>query len=188
MGEVRPTNSTAAGDAVERLLEVLARAAAIFGGVVLTAAMIATVISVIGRALVPVLGNVPGFGWMGPIPGDYEIVEIAAAIAVAAFLPICQLRGGHVLVDLFFARSSRRALAGFAAFGHLLFAAVGGVITWRLYLAMLSKFQYQESSMILQINLGWGYLALAVFFGLASICAAYLFVRLAGDMLRARQA
>jgi hypothetical protein len=53
---------------------------------------------------------------------------------------------------------------------------------------MLSKFQYQESSMILQINLGWGYLALAIFFGLASICAVYLFIRQTGDMLKSRQA
>lgn len=188
MSEGRPTNLDGAADPVGRMLEVLARASAVFGGVVLTAAMVATVISVIGRALVGVLGNVPGFGWMGPIPGDYEIVEIGAAVAVAAFLPICQLRGGHVIVDLFFAQSGRRALAGFAAFGNLLFAAVGGVIAWRLYLATLSKFQYQESSMILQINLGWGYLALTIFFGLASVCGAYLFIRQTGDMLKARRA
>jgi hypothetical protein len=125
MSEGRPTNPDGAADPIGRMLESLARASAVFGGLVLTAAMVATVVSVIGRALVGVLGNVPGFGWMGPIPGDYEIVEIGAAMAVAAFLPICQLRGGHVIVDLFFAKSGRRALAGFAAFGNLLFAAVG---------------------------------------------------------------
>lgn len=177
MREGLPRDAAVPRDAIGRVLEALARASAVFGGVVLTGAMIVTVISVIGRALVNVLGNVPGFGWMGPVPGDYEIVEMAAAIGVAAFLPICQMRAGHVLVDMFFARSGPRVLHGFSALGNFLFAAAGAVIVWRLYLGTISKFQYQESSMVLQIAVGWGYLGLTVFFALAVLCAIYLFVR-----------
>lgn len=177
MSEGRPVENTKPADAVGRVLETLARAAAVAGGLVLTAAMIVTVVSVIGRAFANVAIGIPGLGWVGPIPGDYEIVELAAAIGVGAFLPICQMRAGHVLVDLFFANSGRRALSAFSAIANLLFAVVGGVIVWRLWLGALSKFQYQESTMILQVNLGWGYLALAISFALASLCAAYLLVR-----------
>jgi TRAP-type C4-dicarboxylate transport system permease small subunit len=177
MSEGLPVRDEMPADAVGRVLEMLARASAIFGGLVLTAAMVMTVLSVIGRALLNVAGGIPGFGWMGPVPGDYEIVELAAAVGVAAFLPICQMRGGHVLVDMFFAGSGPRVLSGFSALGNLLFAVAGGVIVWRLYLGTISKFQYQESSMVLQIPVGWGYLGLTVFFALAVLCAIYLFVR-----------
>ncbi len=177
MSEPVPADGAAPADPAGRALELLARAAAVLGGTVLSAAMIVTVVSVIGRALARTASGIPGLGWVGPVPGDYELVEMAAAVGVAAFLPICQMRGGHVIVDLFFARSGPRARRGFSAMANLLFAIAGAVIVWRLYLGTLSKFQYQESTMVLQINVGWGYLGLTVFFALAVICAAYLFIR-----------
>jgi TRAP-type C4-dicarboxylate transport system permease small subunit len=185
MSEGLPVRDDMPADATGRVLELLARASAIFGGLVLTAAMLMTVLSVIGRALVNVVGGVPGFGWMGPVPGDYEIVELAAAVGVAAFLPMCQMRGGHVLVDMFFARSGPRALSGFSALSNLLFVIAGGVIVWRLYLGTISKFQYQESSMVLQIPVGWGYLGLTIFFAIAVLCAIYLLIRDVGAMMQA---
>jgi len=188
MTETMGAGAPLATDPAGRVLEIAARAAAVFGGLVLTFAMLVTVVSVIGRTLLPLGGFVPGLGWLGPVPGDYEIVEIGAAVAVAAFLPICQLRGGHVIVDLFFSGAGPRALAFFSLIGNLLFAVVGAIITWRLYLGALSKFQYQESSMILGIGIGWGYLALTLFFALAVLCAAYLTVRDLLTILNARRA
>jgi hypothetical protein len=186
MSEGAPREAIAPTDPVGRTLEFVARACAIFGGLVLTFAMLATVVSIAGRVLVNVIGGLPGFGWVGPIPGDYEIVEIGAAVAVAAFLPICQMRGGHVLVDLLFAKSGPAALAAFSILGNLLFAIVGGIIAWRLYLGAMAKFQYQESSMILGLQIGWGYLALAIFFAIAVLCAVYLVLRDLPLLTRAR--
>jgi TRAP-type mannitol/chloroaromatic compound transport system permease small subunit len=177
MKEATDAGSTPARDAVGAAIEIAARAAAVFGGLVLTLAMLVTVVSIIGRMLLQIGNLIPGLGWLGPVPGDYEIVEMGAAIAVAASLPMCQLRGGHVIVDLFFSGSGPRALAFFSFLGNLLFAIVGAVIVWRLYLGAMSKFQYHESTMILGIEVGWGYLALSVFFGLAVLCAAYLAIR-----------
>jgi TRAP-type mannitol/chloroaromatic compound transport system permease small subunit len=188
MKEAGGAGDAHATDPVGVALEIGARAAAVFGGLVLTFAMLVTVVSIIGRALLQVGNFVPGLGWLGPVPGDYEIVEMGAAVAVAAFLPICQLRGGHVIVDLLFSDADPRALASFALLGNLLFAIVGAVIAWRLYLGAMSKFQYNESSMILGIGIGWGYLGLTVFFALAVLCAAYLVVRDLQAILRARRA
>jgi hypothetical protein len=186
MSEGAPRGAIVPTDPVGRALEFVARACAIFGGLVLTFAMLATVVSIAGRVLVNVVGGLPGFGWVGPIPGDYEIVEIGAAVAVGAFLPICQMRGGHVLVDLLFSGAPPSTLAIFSILGNFLFAVVGGIIAWRLYLGALAKFQYQESSMILGMQIGWGYLALAVFFAVATICAIYLVVRELPVLVRAR--
>ena len=62
----------------------LARQAAIFGGLLLMVAMLTTVASVLTNGL---------FG--KPILGDTEIVESLVGVAVAAFLPWCQVRGAN---------------------------------------------------------------------------------------------
>ena len=85
-------------------LERTDRRLAYFGGFILAIIAVVTVASIIGRALLP-------FG-LGPIKGDFEIVEIGCAIAVFSFLPLAQLRRGHVTVDIFVSALPARARAG----------------------------------------------------------------------------
>ncbi|MEM6311833.1 MAG: hypothetical protein AAF754_17515, partial [Pseudomonadota bacterium] len=77
-----------------RLMDRLARVLAYLGGIVLTAIAIMTVISTIGRAFV---GLQIG---LGPIPGDFELVEAGTAVAIFCFMGWCQLNQGHVTVDV----------------------------------------------------------------------------------------
>ena len=74
-------------DPMGRVLTRLARIFVIIGGICLTAAGLLTVVSVMGRYFIN-----------SPIPGDFELVEMACAVAVFSFLPYCQLRKGNVLV------------------------------------------------------------------------------------------
>ena len=54
-----------------------------------------TVVSIVGRASLT-------WAWvLGPVPGDFELVEVGTGFAVFAFLPWCQLKRGHATVDLF---------------------------------------------------------------------------------------
>jgi hypothetical protein len=50
-------------------------------------------VSIIGRQF-------DGFAFFRPVRGDYELVELGCVIAVCAFLPWCQLKRGHVAVDI----------------------------------------------------------------------------------------
>lgn len=136
---------------MERGVRAIARAMAIAGGVVLVALTVLTVVSVTGRNL--------NFLGLGPIPGDFEMVEAGIAFAVFAFLPWCQLNRGHVTVDLFLAPLGRRPNAAVDAAANLLMAAAAAVIAWRLWLGMLDKHSYGETTFILQIPLWLGYAA-----------------------------
>ncbi len=109
-------------DPIGSLLFSVTRALAVLGGVItaLVAAMIS--VSVTGRYL-----------FSAPIPGDYDIVGIAAGTAVFAFLPFCQLVRGNVVVDFFTSGAPERVKAVLNAFGSLLFLIVAVLITWRLY-------------------------------------------------------
>lgn len=115
-------------------MEGLARSLAWAGGFVLVAMALTTVASVIGRALT-------GFG-LGPIKGDFELVEMGCAVAVFAFLPWCQLKRGHVTVDLFIARFPSRIRALLGLVGDLLIAVAALVIFFQLARQFGEKLPY----------------------------------------------
>jgi TRAP-type C4-dicarboxylate transport system permease small subunit len=128
---------TLAGDLEARIgrgLETACRVLAYAGGVILAAIALLTVVSVIGRALI-------GFG-LAPITGDFEMVEAGCAIAIFAFLPWCQLKRGHVTVDVFVDRLPDRAKAVLGLAGDLAIAIVSGLILWRFYLGFAEKYPY----------------------------------------------
>ncbi|SDE26844.1 TRAP transporter small permease subunit [Rhodospira trueperi] len=89
----------------ERLLRPLAIALALYGGLVLLVVTALTMVNVTGVALDalvrPLGGSVPG------LAGYEEVVALLIGGGALAFLPYCQLRYGHVAVDLFTLRAPR---------------------------------------------------------------------------------
>ncbi|MEL6643675.1 MAG: TRAP transporter small permease [Pseudomonadota bacterium] len=119
---------------VGAVLEWVARVLAWIGGMILVAIALITVASITGRALIS-LG-------LSPITGDFELVEAGCAIAIFCFLPWCQLRRGHVTVDVLVARFPARVQAFFGFLGDVLIALASGVILWRIWLGLGEKFPY----------------------------------------------
>jgi TRAP-type C4-dicarboxylate transport system permease small subunit len=115
-------------------MERMARGLAYFGGFLLAAVAGMVCVSIIGRAL-------DGFG-LSPIKGDYELVEAGCAIAVFAFLPWCQLKRGHVAVDIVVQNMHPRVKAFSGLVGDILLAVVAYVILWRIWLGFGEKFPY----------------------------------------------
>lgn len=136
---------------IDRFVERLAFAAAMTGGAVLIAVMIMTVISITGRGFV--------FAGLGPIPGDFELVESGTAFAVFAFLSWCQVRRGHVTVDMFLGKAGPRVNAAIDMISNAVLTVVAAIILWRLFAGMLDKRSYSETTFILQYPVWWSYLA-----------------------------
>ncbi|TCP58745.1 TRAP-type C4-dicarboxylate transport system permease small subunit [Rhodovulum bhavnagarense] len=136
-----PRAEAAAG----RIAASLAGGMALAGGAILIAIALLTVASVSGRA-------VPG---LTPVAGDFELVEAGIAVAVFFFLPWCQLRRGHVSVDILAIRLGRRAQAVLGFLGDLAVAVAALVILWRLWLGFGEKFPYGPQ--YLRDALGMGY-------------------------------
>jgi len=136
---------------VSSFVEGLARWLAYLGGVVLFVVSILTVVSVIGRAFI--------FAGLSPIAGDYELVEALSGFAVFCFLPICQLRRGHVIVDLFTNAMGPRLVRWVDALSEIIMAIVLIVIAWRLTLGFQDKLRYGETSFIRQFPIWWPYFA-----------------------------
>ena len=154
---------------IERLIHRAALSLALAGGAALLAITALTVISVTGRGLIAV--------GLGPVPGDYELVEMAAAFAIFSFLPWCQLQRGHVTVDLFMAPLGRRANLTADLIGNGLLTAAAGVIFWRLWLGLLDRQTFGETSFILGIPIWIGYLFAALGAALFVVVSGYTVLR-----------
>lgn len=133
--------------AVGRGIERVAQALAVLGGLVLCAMAVMTMVSIAGRILGP-------FG-LGPVRGDYELVANGCALAVFAFLPYCQLKRGHVTVDIVTGQFSPRVQAAFGLMGDVLIALAALVITRQLWFAFGEKFPHGSDA--LRAALGMGY-------------------------------
>ncbi|MEO1153573.1 MAG: TRAP transporter small permease [Pseudomonadota bacterium] len=131
---------------VGAVLEGVARILAWCGGIILVAIAVLTVASITGRALI-VIG-------LSPIRGDFELVEAGCAIAIFCFLPWCQLRRGHVTVDVLVARFPLRVQAALGLIGDTLIALAAGVILWRIWLGLGEKFPYGSDGLREAVGFG----------------------------------
>ena len=167
---------------------------AILGGLVLTILIVLICISVFGRSMNGVLHGAgeayfPAIAktlldiGVGPINGDFELVEAGIAFAIFAFLPLCHLTGGHATVDIFTSKLPDGANRFLKMVTELVFATVLIVISWRLYEGMMSKLGYGETTFLLQFPIWWAYAAsffgsaIAAFVGvyIAAMCVASFF-------------
>jgi len=130
-----------------RRLTQLAVVFAGIGGLFLVAAALFTVYAVVGASL--------GF----PVLGDSEIVELAAGIAVASFMPLCQMKGGHVSITVFTDWTPPRLRQALEIFASLLAVLIIAILTWRFLVGGISAFDRNRASMFLQLPTWWGYAA-----------------------------
>ncbi len=127
-------------DRAGRLLLTIAKMFALAGGLVLVALTVMSLVSVVGRA-----------AFAKPLPGDYELIQLGCAVAVSAFLPFCQMRGGHVLVDFFTVHSRPSVRATLDTFGALLLGIAAAVFAWRLTAGAISLKAANDQTTILEI-------------------------------------
>ena len=142
--------------AAGRAVGALATGLAVAGGILLLAVTAVTLASIAGSAI-SALGEGPPFDRFGPLKGEIDLVTVGAAIAVFAFLPLCQFRRGHVTVDVFLIRAGPRLVAFTSLAGNILLTLAALLIAWRLAAGLADKRAYGETSFILQMPLWWGY-------------------------------
>lgn len=175
---------------MHRIVTLIASVMAVLGGVVLSLLIALTCLSILGRLANGLLHSAVDAGLfapmaqrlldagIGPVLGAFEMVEAGVAFAIFAFLPICQICGGHATVDIFTARLPAGFNRALQIVIDVVFALVLALIAWRLFEGMLGKMRYNETTFMLQMPVWWSYLA--------SFSAAVLAAAVAGYVALAR--
>lgn len=153
------------------MLKRLSTAIAIAGALLMLAAAGMVVVSVSVRNLTDVT-----------MMGDYEIVQMVTAVAAFAFLPLCQMRRGNILVDTFTARLPDVVQRGLDALWDLVYAGIIAIVAWQLMQGAIGTVKSNTVSMILALPVGWAIglcAVLAAFLAVISVATAW--TRLKGD-------
>jgi TRAP-type C4-dicarboxylate transport system permease small subunit len=126
-----------------RFLRGMVLAMAAIAGASLFAMMVVTCADITLRKL--------GF----PLIGAYDIVKIAASLAIACGLPYTTAVKGHVAVEFFFHKLGRRGRTAVDAMARTLIMVLFSLLTWQfiLYGAGLSK--SGQVSTTLQLPIFW---------------------------------
>lgn len=148
-------------------LAAFTRPLAIAGGLLMVAVAIMVTFSVVMRWLIN-----------ESVPGDIELVQIGTAIAVFAFLPLCQSRRGNIMVDTFTTWLPRRTQAMLDALWDLAYAGIAAIIAWRLGVGAWDTIRSNTVSMMLGLPTGWAIAACSVMAALLTVVALATALRL----------
>jgi TRAP-type C4-dicarboxylate transport system permease small subunit len=144
-----------------RALEAACKLMALAGGGILSALTLMSVASIGGRLV----------GW--PIQGDFELVQFGCAVAIAFFLPYCQLNRGNIIVDFFTVRAKPRTQSRLDALGAVLLALVMALVAWRTGAGTSAMKATGEPSMIMGVPLWYAYALMTPAFALTAVAGLY---------------
>lgn len=176
MPDVLP-DSSAKSTSVWARLRGLAQMAitvwALLGGGVLLVVVLLTTYSAAGNLL-----------FKTPLPGDFEIVEVAVAIAAFAFLPYCELTGANVTADLFTQGAGRRTVGVLMAVGGLLALGIAGLLLWRMWEGMIDFQTYEETTSIHQFPIWMAFPPMLFSLALLILAAFIRFIEAGQEVIR----
>ena len=154
---------------MHRTIMNLSRLMAIIGGTVLSLLILLISASIIGRTLNGIFHSelmesaLPGLSetmlstGIGPITGDFELVEAGIAFSIFMFLPLTQMTAGHAVVDVFTNWLPTKGQQFLKTFAEILFALALVVIAYQLYEGTLSKHRAGTTTFLLQFPIWWAY-------------------------------
>lgn len=172
-------------------IDKLAKGFALLGGAALSFLILLTCVSIAGRSLnsffhsewsqtaIPDVANYFISIGVGPINGDFELVEAGMVFAIFAFLPLCQWHGAHAKVTIFTSKLPAKAHCLLITIIECVFAITLIVIAKQLFEGMDSKRNSGQVTFLLEFPLWWSY-ALGLS---AAVVAALVASVLAGTRL-----
>ncbi|MCB1357160.1 MAG: TRAP transporter small permease [Maritimibacter sp.] len=189
-----------------RFFMSLSRLMAIVGGFVLSLLVAIVVLSILGRELNSMLhgGVFAGSGFaawvlgielpgiwgpikLGPVNGDYELVESGIAFAIFAFLPLAQITGAHATVDIFTSWMSEPVQKVLTAIIDIAFAVVLVLIALQLFHGTVDKMERHQTTFLLQFPVWWAY-AVSLFGAvMAAVVSVYLALARSAELVTGRR-
>lgn len=173
---------------MHRFFHQLAKGFAQLGGAVLSLLIVMTCLSIAGRLLnsvfhsdfmqsaLPALSSAALSWGVGPIEGDFELVEAGMAFTIFAFLPLCQMHGAHASVDIFTQKLSSGITRILRMVIEIVFALVLVLIAVQLFQGLMSKFKTGQTTFLLQFPIWWSYALSFTGAFVAALVAVYLAV------------
>lgn len=144
------------------ILSFLARLCAVLAGALMTIITLLTCGNLILR-------NTTG----DAMAGAFEITAFSTGAAIALFMPLCQMRRGHIIVDFFTSGLSESANDRLDRLGALSLGLVFIILTWRTCVGGWSAYQAGSQSMLMGISEWIVYAAMVGPFALTAVIGLF---------------
>lgn len=142
-------------------LERVARLCSILGGLIMIGLTLMTCYSLIGRNF-----------FNSALIGDFELTGVGVGAAIALFMPLCQLKREHIIVDFFTAKCSPQLNFQLDRLGDLLMTVIFSLLAWRCGVAAIKAKENMGASMLLEFP-DWIVLtSMCIPFGITAVIAA----------------
>ena len=141
-------------------LERLARFCSLLGGLVMTALMLMTCYSLIGRNF-----------FDSALIGDFELTGVGAGAAIALFMPLCQLRRENIIVDFFTAKCSESTNFKLDRLGDFVMTVIFFLLSWRCGMAAINAKETMGASMLLGFPDWIVFTSMCIPFGITALIA-----------------
>lgn len=145
---------------IAAVVEHISRGFSLAGGLLMLALIVMSLISIIGRKL-----------YSSPIQGDMELIELGSAIAIAAFLPLAEIRGLNIKADAFTMWASASFKRLLDILGHVLLFLMALLLIWRTYVQMGDYYEYGDNTVLLAIPMWIPLLFILPSLLLLAVCA-----------------
>lgn len=108
---------------------------------------------------------------LGGVPGDFELAQMLTAVGVFCFLPLCQDKRGHVIVDAASQGWSERWRRRVDGIWEIVAALAMGLLAWQLAQGAFGMAQSNTRSMVLGLPLAPSVWACAALSGVLTLVA-----------------
>jgi TRAP-type C4-dicarboxylate transport system permease small subunit len=119
-----------------------------------------------------------------PVTGAYDIVKIAGAVTIAAALPYTTALKGHVAIEYFFHKLSRRGRIILDFFLRMLCIGLFGFSAWKLVLYGHQMKLAGQVTQTLQLPLFWLPYLIAVSFVIVLLVILYNLMHPGKEMIK----
>lgn len=162
MAEIIHVESKQVYTGYAKVLDVLCKTMAILSGLTLVAIALMSLGSIVGRSV---------FG--KALVGDFELVQMMSAVAVALSLPYANWIGGHVIVDFFTMKAPTKVNAALDAVAYTIMGVFSALFAWRMIVGLLDLRSTSDASLMLNIPTWWAYAPMVPAFVLLALTAFY---------------
>lgn len=112
------------------------------------------------------------------IDGDFEIVQLAAAIAAFCLFPLCLSVRGNIVVDTFTTRLPKRVCDALDALWDVSFGLIAVILSWRMVIGAMDQFTNNTTLMVLPVPTWWAVAVCAALVALLAVTALVVGFRL----------
>jgi len=144
-----------------RLMRKLIEYWALVGGAVLLGVVTTTAWSLIRDIL-----------WRTPVQGENEIVQVGLAVAVFAFLPLCQITGANITADIFTSKSGPRTIAVLTMASSIIALLFALLLVWRSWDGMLDYRELNETTAIMNFPIWTAFIPIMISLVLLVVASA----------------